>query len=190
MEHAFLHPNSGHGCKVMASIGASRYLVSGNVLVGKACTCQSIQLGHNLESWQDKYLHETAPLPSLWNRVRSVRLLLLVSEPDPSHVGGGRVWARPYILTECMGNLRSTARPRVPQLICTLLPITFVKHSWVTQHRTLNLQCLVTGDTEAWRKIISMMSFAITASDCQVNILSWGQLKCKRVPRPFLPVRS
>ena len=72
MEHAFLHPNSGHGCRVMASIGASRYLVSGNVLVGKACTCQSIQLGHNLESWQDKYLHETAPLPSLWNRVQSV----------------------------------------------------------------------------------------------------------------------
>ena len=64
------------------------------------------------------------------------------------------------------GNWRSTAIPRVrSQSTCSLLFSTFVRHSRVTRYGTAICRVYSLATLKAWRKIISLTSFAINASD-------------------------
>ena len=60
-----------------------------------------------------------------------------------------------------------------------------------TWRRHGNLPYLAIGNTESLEKTFSMTSLAININFLigQVNILSWGQLEWRHVPRPFFSLQ-
>jgi len=68
-------------------------------------------------------------------------------------------------------------------------PLNVNKYSGKTQNSTAICHILSLAALKAWRKTIPWRNLQSTILIGQVNILSWGQLGCTRVPRPFLLLR-